>query len=260
MSYPLKIVAVWSCPRLGFMDSFASIYQTLPPHGIKLVRAMGAFWGQGLERIMCRVIADDAPDALLCLDYDAVFGPDDVQRLIHLYERMPEAAVIAAHQWNRGVDRPLWNRFDGAQPEETDDLFEVDTAHFGLTLIRTSALADLPHPWFLGVPNAEGKWEDGKLDDDIYFWRLLAKHGRKVYLAPRVVIGHAELCLRWPGKNGKTVWQHTNEYHNSGKPKDAFAATTAPDTGMSRPGADDTGETVKSAPTSAETVKSARKE
>jgi hypothetical protein len=86
----------------------------------------------------------------------------------------------------------------------------------------------MPHPWFCPVPNPDGRWAEGKLDDDIYFWRKLTEHGGKVFLAPRVVIGHCELDLRWPGNNLNLLHQHMYEYNDHGRPRDVFGTSRQP--------------------------------
>jgi hypothetical protein len=48
---------------------------------------------------------------------------------------------------------------------------QVDTAHFGCTVISTRALRRTLKPWFHSKPDAEGGWGDGRIDDALWFWR-----------------------------------------------------------------------------------------
>ena len=93
---------------------------------------------------------------------------------------------------------------------------EVDSAHFGLTVISTAALKRTPKPWFMGVPNDAGEWGDGRTDDDIHFWRQFRTAGNRVFVSPRVVLGHGEYVVTWPGKElAKPVFQWATEFCNT---------------------------------------------
>lgn len=228
-----RAAAVWTTPRLGFMATFDCIYSALPPLGIPLVRAMGAFWGQGMETGMARAIAEYAPEYIVTLDYDSVFGPEDLAALLDLADAHPEAAAVCPHQWHRVAPKPLWTPIpepDGTLRDVTaaelaaGPLFEVGTAHFGLSVIRASALAAMPHPWFLPTPAPDGTWGDGKTDDDIHFWRAFRAAGNRVYLAPAVTIGHVQECVVWPGSDLAGRWQNLSEWHSAGRPEGLFGA------------------------------------
>ena len=92
-----------------------------------------------------------------------------------------------------------------------------------MTLFRAASLTTLPHPWFLGVPNAEGLWADGKMDDDIRFWHEWRKAGKKLFMANRVSIGHMEPMVKWPGKDWQTVHQSLKDYNERGKPDEVWS-------------------------------------
>lgn len=228
-----RAAAVWTTPRLGFMAAFDSIYAALPPHGIPLVRAMGAFWGQGMETGVLRAIAEYAPEYILTMDYDSVFAPQDLAALLDLAAAHPEADAICPNQWHRIAQRPLWTPIpndDGSLRDVSGaellaaPLFEVGTAHFGLTLLRTAALADLPHPWFLPTPAPDGTWGGGKTDDDIYFWRAFRAAGKRAFVAPAVTIGHIQECSVWPGSDLAGRWQNLADWHSTGRPEGVFGA------------------------------------
>lgn len=224
----IGIHAVWSCPRLGFMDNFQCVYEVLPRLGIPLLRGAGAFWGQSLETSMDTILEQNEPDAILTMDYDSVFSMEDLVELIDLFKKCPDAAAVAAHQWSRTCDKPLWTVGKGGNDSYTKvgrkalahDLMQVETAHFGMTLIRASVYRNLPRPRFMALPNTDGKWENGKIDDDIHFWKLLEKCGHKVYVAPKVAIGHVETVVTWPGKGMHGVKQNMLDFWRNGRPHD----------------------------------------
>jgi hypothetical protein len=80
----------------------------------------------------------------------------------------------------------------------------------------------MPHPWFLPVPAHGGLWETGKIDDDMYFWYLFRECGLRVFLAPRIAIGHQVENVVWPGADLKGRTQCMFNYFNRGKPEGVF--------------------------------------
>ena len=218
-----SVAAVMSVPRLGFMDNFFCSYQ-LPQMGIELRKHSGAFWGQCLTRAIEESIADN-PEFILTVDYDTVFTKDDVQSLILLMMHNTDIDALAPLQASRTKATPLMTiKQDGANigevPWETfsPPTVQISTAHFGLTLIRTEKLKLLPQPWFVGTPNSDGLWGDGRTDDDIHFWRQWEAAGFSLHLANRVAVGHAELMIRWPGSDLQATYQHPSEFWSDGKP------------------------------------------
>lgn len=221
----MKVECAFSVPRLGFQDNFFCWANALMPFGIKPTKYEGAYWGQCLERVM-EGLVDDA-EWILTVDYDSVFTKEQVEQLLWVASQHPEADAIAPIEVKRGGGTPLMTvrgedgKLVDRLPFEAfeDDLMKIATAHFGLTLIRVEALKKMPHPWFLGVPNKDGRWEDGKIDDDIYFWREWEKAGNSLYLANRVVIGHAQLLVSWPGRDFEPIHQPTSDFWENGVPK-----------------------------------------
>ena len=219
-----SVQAVMSVPRLGFMDNFFCSHQ-LTQMGIPLRKHSGAFWGQCLTRAMESAL-EDRPDYLLTIDYDSIFGKDDVQSLLMTMIQNPDIDALAPIQASRTKATPLMtvkrNGTNVGQLEWSEfqrPTIPVSTAHFGLTLLRTEKLQALPRPWFHGKPDASGQWGDGRTDEDIHFWREWEKAGFSVHSANRVAIGHAELMVRWPGQDLQAIYQHPSEYWESGKPE-----------------------------------------
>jgi len=222
-----KIHAALSVPRLGFQDNFFCWFQALAPLGILPAKYDGAFWGQCLERVM-----SDQLDAeyILTVDYDSVFRRDDVEHLIRLAADHPEADALAPVQIRRAGESPLLLMESEGKPVSRIDLetFEaelvpVSTAHFGMTLLKTAALKRMAHPWFLGVPDKDGGWGEGHLDDDVHFWRKWQATGNTLFLASHVIIAHGQFMLTWPGRgNMAPVYQHPSEFWKHGKPEGAW--------------------------------------
>lgn len=224
------VSAVMSCPRLGFMDNFFCAFEAFAALRIPFRRMTGAFWGQCLTRAMQQVMDQDAPDYILTLDYDSVFTQGDVEGLLSAAMRNPDADAIAPIQAARTRATPLFTLADEAgasrgsvdRDEFAQELVRAKTAHFGLTLIKTAALRDLPAPWFHGQPDPDGGWGEKRIDDDIAFWYAWRDAGKSLYVCPRVAIGHAELMIRWPDRNMSATYQHPTEFSERGKPDEVW--------------------------------------
>jgi len=63
---------------------------------------------------------------------------------------------------------------------------------------------------------------DGKQDDDIFFWNNFRTSGLNLYLAPRLVIGHLELLIKWPGADLDGIYETTGDYYRHGPPCDIW--------------------------------------
>jgi hypothetical protein len=103
----------------------------------------------------------------------------------------------------------------------------VMTGHFGMTMIRVESLLSLPHPWFIAKPDASGRWcGPEKVDADVAFWLKWREHGRSLYLAPQVAIGHLQEVVTWPRlrattDGGMELWadhRTLDEYETGGRP------------------------------------------
>ncbi len=71
-------------------------------------------------------------------------------------------------------------------------------------------------------PGPDGKWNEGRTDEDIYFWRNWRDSGNKIYVSPRICIGHGEYMITWPGKDlQKPVYQYTTTFNETGKRPDS---------------------------------------
>lgn len=221
----IKLCAVLSIPRLGFNDFWGAMVDILGPRGITLMRYGGAYWEQGITRVIEGALKTDA-EYILALDFDSIFSGDDIDTLCALAVANPQADAIIPVQVARSKPVPLFSMRDdnGAMIFETDkshfdaDLVAVSTGHFGCTLLKASAFADLERPWFHSQPDAEGRWGDGRIDADIFFWQRWRNAGHSIYLAPRVAIGHLEQVISWPNEKMTTLWQYPSELKAKGPP------------------------------------------
>jgi hypothetical protein len=233
-SGPVRVMCCMSVPRLGWQDHMFCWARGLIPYGISPIRLEGAFWGQCLERVISEAVEADTdpskpPLWILTLDYDSIFESDAVPRLL-TYAVASGFDFVAALQMKRRTDEPLFTMVSGdgeRMAEVARDHFiyhnvvQANTAHFGLTLLKAESLKKMPHPWFIGRPNADGRWEDGRIDDDIAFWLTAQKAGLKIGVCPRVCLGHAEVWIKWPDGNMQASLQHPGDFwEKGGRPPD----------------------------------------
>lgn len=229
------VKAVLCCPRLGFTDNARSAFQAFPPLGIEFCLIGGVFWNQSMAGIFQGAL-EEGRRYLITTDYDSVYTKADVLELIRLMEVYPRADAICALQARREnddsplftVERPGEGRVTG--PREVQiavsdlrrDLLPIASGHFGLTIFRVSRFADVPKPWFHALPDEAGEWGGGRTDADIAWWRAANAAGLRTFSANRVVIGHLQMLVSWPGQDLRPVHQYLAAFNRQGKPSGAW--------------------------------------
>lgn len=216
--YTLK--AVMSIPRLGFNDMWGCVQEALTPRGIPVAGYQGAFWGQCMQRAFNDALAADV-EWILTLDYDSMFTSDQLDQMLDIFKHNPRIDALAPLQIKRGEHVHMLTPVDGPQSgrvEVTRWPIEVKTAHFGLTLLRTSALKKLAKPWFQCVPNPEtGEYDDERQDGDIFFWNRWREAGNTVFVTPSVGIGHLETMCVWVNEDGQKEFITAKEWRERSK-------------------------------------------
>ena len=197
-----KVCYVMSMPRLSFTDNMLSLLGAAANLRIEGVTYSGAFWEQGMERIIEGVAAKDVK-YILCMDYDTYYTEYHIIDLFNLMETNPDIDILAPIQVRRGSDYIMaFNYQEGTDPYDEkvrvfdgpfiNGLGKIDSAHFGLTLIRTSSLKKLTKPWFCSKVSKNNDWNKGKKDADVMFWINCKENNLKVRLA-ELWIGHIQL-------------------------------------------------------------------
>lgn len=231
----VRAVALVSMPRLGFTDNFFGWAKACMPLHIVPTKGTGAFWGQVMTRLMEQHI--EQAEYLVTLDYDAFFLKEDLEHLFALAMTF-QCDALTGLMTKRDDGRPMLTikgTLDDLQPGDKSTLSaewfakpvqEVDTAHFGCTVISTAALKRAAKPWFASTPGPDGRWEEGRTDEDIHFWRNWRACGNRVFVSPRVIIGHGEYRITWPGRDLNTsVSQSTTEFcEKDSSPENAWRA------------------------------------
>ncbi len=222
-----KIGVVGSIPRLGFQAHTSVVFNAFRSYNVTLLKMRGAYWEQGLQNGLNSLL-ESGCDVIITLDYDSIFSEADVKELLTLAVRYPEADALVPWQVKRGgLDAALFGlkNKDGVMdkwaPREafTGAVTEVELGHFGLTLIRASALKAIPKPWLMSLPDpSTGDWNDAKTDADIYFWKKFREAGKRIFLANNVRTGHIEELILWADPDCKVVKQQIGDWYRHGRP------------------------------------------
>lgn len=208
-----RVRPIMSVPRVGFTEHFGNAMGALSPFELDGLRwCQGAFWGHSMQVLLEDAISAGV-DWALTIDFDSMFKAGHVG---HLFERMlarPDIDALCAMQLRRGEkETPIFTYGGFERAEIDEEPIQVSTAHFGLTVIRLDRLKDLPKPWFQDEPNKNGEWREGRIDDDIWFWRMWRQHGRNVYIDPPCNIGHLQLMVSEVGPDGEARHLHLEQW------------------------------------------------
>ncbi len=221
---PPRVLGIMSCPRLCWSDNIRCALSVLGPLGIPMMITGGVNWGQGLTRLM-QLAVNHGVEFILTLDYDSIFDHQNVARLFQLMVENSDVDAIVPVQVKREHNTSMFTIFaDGEMKTEIKasefmkPLTRIATGHFGLTMIRTESLSRLSKPWFRAIPDLNGEWEAGHIDEDIYFWLNAMSVGWKVCLANEVRIGHLQRIITWPKPDFTPMFQYISGWHENGKP------------------------------------------
>lgn len=204
----IRIAAVMSLPRVGFLDSYESICQALATAGIPRHLGWGVYWHHSLSRgIVAALEATDPEgyeyDYILTADYDSFVLPEDVTALATILAQHPEVDAVVPMQIKRGGSLEVLAGWSGGR-DLTREFIPIDTGHFGFTLFRRSFFDQMPPVWFKESADENGHWGANRTDADIAFWRAAKAAGLNTVLATRVVLGHGEEVISYPRiVNGK---------------------------------------------------------
>jgi hypothetical protein len=190
-SKKVTVSALMTAPRYEAVYARNYIEMALKSCGIPLTVSGGVYYGQCMQTMLESLIGK--VDYALTIDFDSMFTEKHVQRLLSLIAGHDQIDAIAAAQPKRGCGEILASRREGARTVDwTGYPIQVDSAHFGLTVIDLKKLAGVPKPWFWAQPNEDGRWDGSKIDDDVYFWKKWQESGNRVFIDPGCRLGHLE--------------------------------------------------------------------
>lgn len=209
-------------PTLHFRCAFKAFETLRVPYSV----VQGCFWHQNLSNAIEIELEKPGCEYILTSDYDSIFTHEDIVEMYRVMTAYPNVNALCALQSKRDMKSLLFT-MKGANGVPVTEInmtklrqnaLEVSTGHFGLTMFRASVLRDFPKPWMNDSPNAEGSWREGRVDADISFWNNWAAYGQKLFLAPKVVIGHAQELIAYPSVDGM-IYQSFSDFEETGKPK-----------------------------------------
>ena len=199
VSVKRTVRCVMSTPRVGFTANSNCMIRELAMRGVEVTLGTGAYWHQVLTSIIEQEV-EKKPDYILTLDYDTWFTFDHLKKMMRQMEES-DADAIVTMQVKREEDSLLLNVENGTLKKVDYDsgLIPIKAGHFGCTLFRTSCFEKIKKPWFLPVPGEDGRWAEGRLDADMYFWKNFIESGCKAYLSTKAKIGHIQQMVTYPG-------------------------------------------------------------
>lgn len=196
-----NVCLILSEPRLGISGCQRRLRAIVKELRCDEMYVGGAFWDKCIERGTKQALAANKYDFFVYWDYDTIADPADMRLMLETINHNPTMAAIVPVQMSRHKPEPLVYE---QHRDYTTDLTRVTYGHFGCTIIRPQVFSELGDGlWFWSIPGETG-WDDGWVSDaDITFWRRMAAHGFEVYQCNRAILGHVELAVIWPGKNGE---------------------------------------------------------
>lgn len=224
-----SVRGVLSTGRLIFSKNAECAIRAFASNRIDYQIGQGAFWEQIMSRMLEKAV-DDGVDYIVTTDYDTYYRPEHLMKLINLAIEYPEADAIITMQVKREEDRLLIGKtppegkdcVDITMEELQKPLYPVETGHFGLTIFKADALKRMPKPWFQGVPGPDNRWEENRLDPDIYFWQKWCQCGNTAFMSTQIAVGHLQLICTFPGSvadKWKPVHMYINDLESKGIPK-----------------------------------------
>jgi hypothetical protein len=209
-----RVAGCRTVPRLGWTRTAERMAATAVHAGVNFESMNGAYTDLGFERAIRKALRTGR-EYVLVTDYDTVWEPEHVVRLVILMDLHPEADCIAPIQMRRGLHHVLFSD-DKRHTLDTfaAELVPVRTAHFGCTLFRASAFEKMPPTWFRHRDNDDGTVTEA----DMTFWEKWRECGNTLFLAGHIGVGHTEEFIVYAGHDLKPVYQSDLDYDDQGPP------------------------------------------
>lgn len=207
----VSIAAVMTAPRYEAVYARNYIEMAVKKLGIPLTISGGVYYGQCMQIMLADLVAKGVEFALT-IDFDSMFTPEHIQRLLNIIAADEKIDAITAIQPKRGCGSIL-AAMDQHTELEWDGLpVQVTSAHFGLTVIRLAKLKTVPKPWFISKPDVNGDWVGDKIDDDVWFWKQWREAGNTVFVDPGTRLGHLEEMVTVYDRDMKLVHHYPKDW------------------------------------------------
>lgn len=150
-------------------------------------------------------------DYMLWADSDAVFEPEDFDRLLARGKEVVAGITFSSLGGGQlscgrlnadGSTSPLFEWMLPTVPLTEEGLIEVDYTGFHLVLMKKGAMEAVGYPWFMPY--------NRQVENRLYFpsedigWSLRARAaGLRIFADPRVMVGHEKTAVLKPASPGK---------------------------------------------------------
>lgn len=195
----IKVRGVMTCARHEITYARTIIEQATRAVGVPLCVSLGVFYHQQMQRMFEQAVVDGV-DYIITIDGDSVFTAEQLHKLIST-TALGNLDALASFQCKRGSPHVLACKNGATKASWDGNPIAVDAAHFGLTCLRVSKLANVVKPWFVCKPDADGRWEDGRIDSDVWFWKQWREAGNNLFVDPSIRIGHVEEMVAMHDEN-----------------------------------------------------------
>ena len=206
----VKVQAMMTGPRYENTWCRTIIETAVRAVGIPLNVSLGVYYGQCMQRMMEDAVENEL-DYIVTIDGDTVFTKDQLLRLISIVHQ-ENLDALAGIQLKRGIPTMLGFKEGVTMEKWSGYPIQVDAAHFGLTVLRVSAIATTPKPWFYCKPDEDGTWGDHRIDSDVWFWKQWKEAGHKIHLDPGCRLGHLEEMVVMHDENMKPMHLYPKEF------------------------------------------------
>lgn len=205
------VSAVMTCGRYEAVFARSMIEAALREVGIGLMYSQGVFYGHCMQQMLEDVLNIGA-DIVLTIDGDSIFKAEHINRLLNIIVNDESIDALSSLQLRRGKADVLGFHKDKKEIEWTGKPVQVTSAHFGLTALRVNKLKTVKKPWFFAQPDANGEWKDGRIDDDIWFWKQWEEAGNNLFLDVGCRIGHLEEMVASFDENLKPIHVYPGDW------------------------------------------------
>lgn len=190
----VTVQAIMTVPRYENTWCRTQIEAALRELRIPINIGLGVFYGQNMQRMMEEAL-EKKIDYIVTIDFDTLFTAWQLHRLISL-SAQEDFDALCGIQCRRGKPQTLGYKTGANQVEWDGYPINIESGHFGLTVIRTEKLAKVEKPWFFCKPDENGEWSDNRIDSDVWFWQQWKNAGLKLWMDPGVRLGHMEeMCI-----------------------------------------------------------------
>jgi GT2 family glycosyltransferase len=154
---------------------------------------------KGIERPKVPFYGAIEYDYIMWIDSDTMFQPEDFKKLLDRNVDIVSARVKMDPVRYSGMpietDEEGRHRFFTEDDFKKDDLIECAWASMAFMLVKKSVFESIEPPWFMTTQKEFNGRKDILISEDIYFSLRARESGFKVWLDPKIKVGHQKLQI-----------------------------------------------------------------